>query len=173
MAKVDLSIATTVRLTIGVLIGLCFLWGVHQFAKSGRSLAIDTQTLVKCLPFSLSLFEPLREEIENGDLVSINHSNLDGDFRESTSNKILKVVVGVEGDVISRIGNYIYVNNKVMGEYQKKDPNGFTSYLADRQRIKIGKDEYWVMGSYKAASDSRYVGPVNRSEFIEHATPLI
>lgn len=106
-------------------------------------------------------------------MVSIDHSNLSGGFRETTSNKLLKIVVGVEGDIVSRRGNYIYVNNKVMGEYHSKDPAGFSAYLADTQKILIGAGEYWVMGSYKAASDSRYVGPVKHSEFVEHATPLI
>ncbi|BBL92264.1 MULTISPECIES: S26 family signal peptidase [Vibrio] len=173
MGNVQINWALAVRLFIGIALGLVFLFGLNQFAKSGRSIAIDTQTLVKCLPFSLSLFEPLRQTISKGDMVSIDHSNLSGGFRETTSNKLLKIVVGVEGDIVSRRGNYIYVNNKVMGEYHSKDPAGFSAYLADTQKILIGAGEYWVMGSYKAASDSRYVGPVKHSEFVEHATPLI
>lgn len=169
-----LSKQLKIKMMLGIAIGCAVTTSFHFAARAGISLGLETQTLVRCLPFSLSVLSPLEQnELTKGELVTIDHTHLPGEFRESTSNKILKIIVGVEGDQIERKENQIFVNQKVVGEYNNEDPHGFSSFLVDGDVFYLGPDEYWVMGSYKTASDSRYVGPVTREHIVELANPIL
>lgn len=77
----------------------------------------------------------------------------------------IKRVIGLPGETIQIVGNNIYINGKVLKENYGKDPMTESGIAAEP--LKLGKDEYFVLGDNREVSeDSRYeeVGPVSRDK---------
>ena len=94
----------------------------------------------------------------------------------------VKRVIGMPGDTISCVNDIGFINGKVLDEtqyidldyrqscvdqfgYFNKVPNADNSDVQDFEEVKLGDDEYYVMGDNRPYSkDSRYVGPVKKSQ---------
>ena len=91
----------------------------------------------------------------------------------------VKRVIGMPGDTISCVNDIVFINGKVLDETQYIDPDyrqscvdqfGYFNKVpnannTDVQEVKLGDDEYYVMGDNRPYSkDSRYVGPVKKSQ---------
>ena len=94
----------------------------------------------------------------------------------------VKRVIGMRGDTISCVNDIVFINGKVLDEtqyidpdyrqscvdqfgYFNKVPNADNSDVQDFEEVKLGDDEYYVMGDNRPYSkDSRYVGPVKKSQ---------
>lgn len=94
----------------------------------------------------------------------------------------VKRVIGMPGDTISCVNDLVFINGKVLDEtqyidpdyrqscvdqfgYFNKVPNADNSDVQDFEEVKLGDDEYYVMGDNRPYSkDSRYVGPVKKSQ---------
>ena len=81
----------------------------------------------------------------------------------------VKRVIGLPGETVQIINSGIYINGKPI-----EDPYATQSYFpagSAEEIIRLGKDEYFVMGDNRVNSiDSRYdVGPVSRSQFVGRA----
>lgn len=94
----------------------------------------------------------------------------------------VKRVIGMPGDTISCVNDIAFINGKVLDEtqyidpdyrqscvdqfgYFNKVPNADNSDVQDFEEVKLGDDEYYVMGDNRPYSkDSRYVGPVKKSQ---------
>lgn len=94
----------------------------------------------------------------------------------------VKRVIGMPGDTISCVNDIVFINGKVLDEtqyidpdyrqscvdqfgYFNKVPNADNSDVQDFEEVKLGDDEYYVMGDNRTYSkDSRYVGPVKKSQ---------
>ena len=93
----------------------------------------------------------------------------------------VKRVIGMPGDTISCVNDIVFINGKVLDETQYIDPDyrqscvdqfGYFNKVpnanntkADFEEVKLGDDEYYVMGDNRPYSkDSRYVGPVKKSQ---------
>lgn len=94
----------------------------------------------------------------------------------------VKRVIGMPGDTISCVNDIVFINGKVLDEtqyidpdyrqscvdqfgYFNKVPNADNSDVQDFEEVKLGNDEYYVMGDNRPYSkDSRYVGPVKKSQ---------
>ncbi len=88
------------------------------------------------------------DEINRYDIVVASHN---GD-------KLIKRVMGVPGDKIKCVSGIIYVNNEEVSNYGHG-----TSF--DFQQVILGDDEYFLIGDNREDSlDSRYFGPVNKSD---------
>ena len=94
----------------------------------------------------------------------------------------VKRVIGMPGDTISCVNDIVFINGKVLDETQyidpdyrqscvdqfgcfNKVPNADNTDVQDFEEVKLGDDEYYVMGDNRPYSkDSRYVGPVKKSQ---------
>lgn len=94
----------------------------------------------------------------------------------------VKRVIGMPGDTISCVNDIVFINGKVLDEtqyidpdyrqscvdqfgYFNKVPNSDNTDVQDFEEVKLGDDEYYVMGDNRPYSkDSRYVGPVKKSQ---------
>lgn len=94
----------------------------------------------------------------------------------------VKRVIGMPGDTISCVNDIVFINGKVLDEtqyidpdyrqscvdqfgYFNKVPNADNTDAQDFEEVKLGDDEYYVMGDNRPYSkDSRYVGPVKKSQ---------
>ena len=94
----------------------------------------------------------------------------------------VKRVIGMPGDTISCVNDIVFINGKVSDEtqyidpdyrqscvdqfgYFNKVPNADNTDVQDFEEVKLGDDEYYVMGDNRPYSkDSRYVGPVKKSQ---------
>lgn len=77
----------------------------------------------------------------------------------------IKRVIGLPGETIQIVGDTIYIDGKVLEENYGKDP--MTESGIASEPLKLGKDEYFVLGDNREVSeDSRYeeVGPVSRDK---------
>lgn len=94
----------------------------------------------------------------------------------------VKRVIGMPGDTISCVNDIVFINGKVLDEtqyidpdyrqscvdqfgYFNKVPNADNTDVQDFEEVKLGDDEYYVMGDNRPYSkDSRYAGPVKKSQ---------
>ena len=94
----------------------------------------------------------------------------------------VKRIIGIPGDTVSCVNDIVYINGKVLDETKYIDPDyrqslidkfGFfnkvpddnNTDIKDFDEVKLNDDEYYVMGDNRPFSqDSRYVGPVKKSQ---------
>lgn len=114
--------------------------------------------------------------VERGDIVVVT--------MEENGQKThwVKRVIGLPGDTVSCVNDVVYINGKVLDEtkyiapdyrqslvdkfgYFNKVPNADNTNVEGFEEVKLGDDEYYVMGDNRPYSkDSRYVGPVKKSQ---------
>lgn len=114
--------------------------------------------------------------VERGDIVVVTMEE------EGQKTHWVKRVIGLPGDTVSCVNDVVYINGKVLDEtkyiapdyrqslvdkfgYFNKAPNADNTNVEDFEEVKLGDDEYYVMGDNRPYSkDSRYVGPVKKSQ---------
>lgn len=114
--------------------------------------------------------------VERGDIVVVTMGE------EGQKTHWVKRVIGLPGDTVSCVNDVVYINGKVLDEtkyiapdyrqslvdkfgYFNKVPNADNTNVEDFEEVKLGDDEYYVMGDNRPYSkDSRYVGPVKKSQ---------
>lgn len=114
--------------------------------------------------------------VERGDIVVVTMKE------EGQKTHWVKRVIGLPGDTVSCVNDVVYINGKVLDEtkyidpdyrqslvdkfgYFNKVPNANNTNVEDFEEVKLGDDEYYVMGDNRPYSkDSRYVGPVKKSQ---------
>lgn len=114
--------------------------------------------------------------VERGDIVVVTMEE------EGQKTHWVKRVIGLPGDTVSCVNDVVYINGKVLDEtkyiapdyrqslvdkfgYFNKVPNADNTNVEDFEEVKLGDDEYYVMGDNRPYSkDSRYVGPIKKSQ---------
>lgn len=114
--------------------------------------------------------------VERGDIVVVTMEE------EGQKTHWVKRVIGLPGDTVSCVNDVVYINGKVLDEtkyiapdyrqslvdkfgYFNKVPNADNTNVEDFEEVKLGDDEYYVMGDNRPYSkDSRYAGPVKKSQ---------
>lgn len=114
--------------------------------------------------------------VERGDIVVVTMEE------EGQKTHWVKRVIGLPGETVSCVNDVVYINGKVLDEtkyiapdyrqslvdkfgYFNKVPDADNTNVEDFEEVKLGDDEYYVMGDNRPYSkDSRYVGPVKKSQ---------
>ena len=114
--------------------------------------------------------------VERGDIVVVTMEE------KGQKTHWVKRVIGMPGDTVSCVNDIVFINGKVLDEtqyidpdyrqscvdkfgYFNKVPNEDNTDVQDFEEVKLGDDEYYVMGDNRPYSkDSRYVGPVKKSQ---------
>ena len=86
-------------------------------------------------------------------------------------NFFLKRIAAQEGDVIENRSGVLYINGKEKGKILKV--KGISTELDQKKKIRLGKNEFFMMGDSRESFDSRYYGPVNRSELKNEVVLLV
>lgn len=102
--------------------------------------------------------------ISRGDIITVHMENRS--FNEGEAN-IIKRVIGVPGDHVKLEQGLVYLNGELLEEpylaANAKTPVKNSMY----QELRLGEDEYYVMGDNRSASlDSRTFGPIHKNDII-------
>jgi signal peptidase I len=126
-----------------------------QNLGDSMSPTIGSNDYVLINKFVYKIFDP-----QKGDIVVF-------DPRDSHSSPSIKRVVGVPGDTVLIKDGILYVNNEPFSD-EKRLPSIESGGLAEN-KIKLGKDEYFLLGDNRNNSeDSRFesIGNVSKSSII-------
>ena len=89
---------------------------------------------------------------------------------------LIKRIIAIPGDTVTISATAVYVNGKKLNEpyLEKLPPDGVETVTGIVSNLKMGKDQYWVMGDNRRDStDSRSFGIIARDEIIGKAEVVI
>ena len=169
-------------------LSLCFVMfaGVEWF-KANYRIGLDFQH-EKCLPgYSLFLVELTKTnlDLQKNEVYAFRSQGLSPIFEDGTlmAKRFMagpgdQVAVTVETRMVNGEKTYvgfadILVNDEVIrqglvyAERLNKDPEQFAGATI------LGQDEYWFLGDSPWSFDSRYWGPVRKSQVVGRAIPIL
>lgn len=97
------------------------------------------------------VLKKIQKHYRRGDVVVVKHKQL-----------LLKRIVGIPGDTIEFKNNKIYINQRIPTFYN------YTG-ISDKNHsiIKLGQDEYFIIGDhFQASYDSRSFGPIQKEQIV-------
>lgn len=145
-----------------------FIGLVAWLLNSSITFAYETQSFTKCLPHTFWAMDSdvVAEDITIGSLVKVSSSHYPDFYQHDVP--LLKMVMGVAGDIITITDNQLFINDQYAGYlfHHEKYPAPFTEYI-----IKDG--EVWLSGTSDLSVDSRYLGAVKISHVEAHAYAII
>lgn len=158
-----LDIIETIVIALSVFL-VVYLFFMQPHQVNGQSMVptfIDQEYLLTD-KVSYKLSDPHR-----GDLV-VFHAPSSANCPPGGGCDFIKRVIGVPGDVIDFRDGQVYVNNEKLDEpYLDPDIVTETSNFTSNGPIRLGADEYFVMGDNRPhSSDSRTWGPISESDIV-------
>lgn len=151
------------------LISIFGLASIQILLASSYRIAFETQPILKCLPQSFWLINKNVNyaSIVRGSLVKLGTDNYQDFYPEGI--QLMKMVVALEGDVVSIDEHSIYINGEYFGGFPLKS-NRPPAFQGD---YTLQTNEIWLSGSSEITLDSRYIGPVSINEVNAHAYALL
>ncbi len=125
-------------------------------------------------PIGLYLLQ--NETAKHGDFIAIKLEECAADLAETRnylpkSALLIKRVASVQNDTICRVGDDIFINNKLVAKALKYDNRGRNMPFWTNC-LNLNSKQIFVLSADKNAFDSRYFGPVNRSQILGIARPI-
>ena len=146
----------------GAIFAIIFLFVAQPHKVSGNSMVptLHNGDYILTEKLTYRFREPEREDI----IIFKNPQNESQDF--------VKRILGIPGDRIKITDSSVYINSLRIKEGYL--PNGLQTkdgdYLTQNTEVKIGEDQYFVMGDNRSHSlDSRDWGPVSFDKIIGKA----
>lgn len=148
-------------------------WAYEKFSSS-YSIGVSVQKNRYCLPWRLFLIRKGdKEHLEKGEMVAFwGDERMPEHFRRFT---LIKMVVGIPGDEV-KINNKGFWINGIFhdGMWLLEELNQSGRGVPWKEvEIKLGEDEYFLIGTSKDSLDSRYFGAVHLNMVIGRAVPLL
>ena len=104
-----------------------------------------------------------KDDLKRNDIVIVNVDRIDG-----INEDVIKRIIALPGETISCEKGTLFLNGK---KYTDEYGKGYTN---DFDTIKLGKDEYFILGDNRGDSyDSSEFGAVNREQIKGHANLVI
>ncbi len=107
-------------------------------------------------------------EIERGDIIVF-----DSELKDDKGNslKLIKRVIGIEGDKVDIKDNKIFVNDQALKEdYIYESPTGNIVNQVTPPGFIVPKGEVYVLGDHREVSrDSRQLGTIKEDKIVGHA----
>jgi signal peptidase I len=152
---------------------ICFatIFGSFQVLKSsGWYFAYEQQPYLRCLPYEISLMNKKlfnESHIKRDSLVVVKTDKYQDFYKDDI--ELLKVIVGLPGDVVDMRNNLLTINNKVFGSLMRDEKfQPFTE-----TKFSLSQGQYFVIGTSKTALDSRIIGPVSSSDIVGFGYALL
>jgi signal peptidase I len=159
-----LEIVETIVLTVVI-----FFIFQHFIAQPYQIEQVSMENTVEPGQYVLvDKLSPLWSDYKRGDLI-VFHPPLGYSEADGQDIPFIKRVIGVAGDVVEIKGNAVYVNGAKLDEPYVYEGQP-TTPLTDQSRWIVPKDELFVLGDHRQASqDSRVFGPIPKSSVIGRA----
>ena len=113
--------------------------------------------------------DSMKSTYKDGDIVCVNRLKTvsQGDVLAIDEGKwIIKRCIATPGDTIQIIDSVVYINGVEYKEDYLYSTEPYESGIA-KNKITLGKDEYFVMGDNRQVSkDSRIIGVVNKKQIL-------
>ncbi|HEX9035567.1 MAG TPA: signal peptidase I [Ktedonobacterales bacterium] len=152
------EVTTTLLVTVVLFLGLRY--SAQAVPLDGPSMQPGLHSTERVLVNSLAY---LFRQPQRGDVIVFHPP-------DALTQRYIKRVIGVPGDVVRLTLNAVYVNNVELDEpYIAPIPPGY-SENPEPEVIGLGSDQYFVMGDNRTNSqDSRIFGPISGREIIGKA----
>ena len=135
----------------------------EYFFYTHYRVGIDTQK-IRCLDEQLFIVDLKKTDPVKDKIFAITAEGIEPIIKDGT--RMAKYIRGVPGDKVTITPDEkIYINDKLiasgMAHLHGAKPKDMRKFFGSRV---LGDDEYWVMGTRPMSFDSRYYGPVHRTQ---------
>lgn len=154
---------------LGLLIVLALRLSGIQLALSGSLIGEPS-----CLPYTFYMIRMRAPEtLERGQLVVARMPDTGLGVGPEPGRKLVKIVSGLAGDHVRVKGTELYINQMHRDRlWLAKSLPGQQPGDFDRDQV-LNDSEVFLLGSTKESYDSRYWGPLPKSEIVGAAYPLL
>jgi conjugal transfer pilin signal peptidase TrbI len=122
------------------------------------------------LPGSLFLIKKHSFPEEKGQYIAFKYIKHDEGFAPNEM-PLLKIVTGIEGSVVEKIGNDFYVDGNHVGFAKLYTQKGLPINSLPIEKMTIPANKYWATGTHVDSFDSRYndIGLIDKAQVIGKA----
>jgi len=151
---------------------LCLIVILGAYLKDRYSIGIDDQ-VIQCLSghHRFFLIDHWARDFKRDDLIAFRADwRMSPHFKEGTY--VIKKVKGLAEDLIDRDGDQILINRSLIAEGRPLMDKITANGLMTQETIRLGSNQFWVMGDHRLSFDSRYWGPVYPQQIVGKAYVL-
>ena len=147
-----------------IIIAISIYLSMNIYVVGRFLVSVDDQDFEKCLPYTIFIGDKKKKlSLEKGDIAFIKSREIKPFLEEGKL--IAKVIAAVYGDKVEVKDDKLFINHEYYGELHLhetlKKPKGFYD-----KEFALEEDEYFVIGTLPGSYDSRYWGPISKSQVV-------